>query len=60
MYYVKVGLIAEEDCSYWDNERGGYTSVRLPTTRLVGPFKYRKDVEDYMSTNEVLEVIQID
>lgn len=53
MYYAKI---SEQNDDYW-LEDGEHS---IPTTRLIGPFKYREDIERFMETNDVLEVIQID
>lgn len=59
MYYVKISS-CEEYYSYWSITDDDYRSKPVMTTRLVGPFNYRKDVENYMESNDVVEVIQID
>jgi hypothetical protein len=57
MYYVEVETKTE---AYYISNIDDLTTLMIPTTRLVGPFKYRTDVENYIITNKISRVIEIE
>jgi hypothetical protein len=57
MYYVEIETNPQKYNVYVVDD---YKPVMIPTTRLAGPFRYRKDVETHIETNKVIRVLQIE